>query len=85
MHKGRQKASHIVFPKYIPGAKTSLTPISAKEALSKINEASYQVQHDMDKKKFELILKNLISLPKYMLVYSNLDEAISTIDKLLEE
>ncbi len=85
MHKGRQKATHIIFPKYTPGAKTSLAPISAKEALSKINEASYQVQHNMDEKKFELILKNLISLPKYMLVYSNLDEAISTIDRLLEE
>lgn len=85
MHKGRQKASHIIFPKYTPGAETSFTPISAREALYKINEASYQVQHDMDKNKFELILKNLISLPKYSLVYSNLDEAINVIDGLLEE
>lgn len=85
MHKGRQKASHIIFPKYTPGAKTSCVPISAKEALSKIKEASYQVQQNMDENKFELILKNLISLPKYTLVYSELDEAISTIDKLLEE
>ena len=85
MHKGRQKGSHIIFPKYTPGAKTSLTPIGAKEALNKINEASYQVQHDMDENKFELILKNLISLPKYTLVYSKLDEAINAIDGLLEE
>ena len=84
MHKGRQKASHIIFPKYTPGAKTSLAAISAKEALSKINEASYQVQQNMDENKFELILKNLISLPRYTLIYSNLDEAISTIDRLLE-
>ncbi len=85
MHKGRQKASHIIFPKYTPGAKTSFTPISAREALDKINEASYQVQHDMDENKFELILKNLISLPKYALVFSNLDEAINAIDGLLVE
>ncbi len=85
MHKGRQRASHIIFPKYTPGAKTSLTPVSAKEALSKIKEASYQVQEHMDEKKFELILENLISLPKYTLVYSNLDEAINTIDRLLEK
>jgi len=84
VHKGRQKASHIIFPKYTPGAKTSLTPISAKEALLKINEASYQVQDNMDADKFELILENLISLPKYTLVYSDLDEAISTVDRLLE-
>ncbi len=85
MHEGRQKGSHIIFPKYTPGAETSFTPISAKEALFKINEASYQVQHDMDENKFELILKNLISLPKYTLVYSKLDEAINAIDGLLEE
>lgn len=84
MYKGHQKASHIIFPKYTPDANTSLEPISANEALSKITEASYQVQNDMDNQKFELILKNLISLPKYMLVYSNLDEAINTIDRLLE-
>ena len=85
IHKGRQKASHIIFPKYTPGAKTSLKPISAKEALLKINEASYQVQDNMDVNKFELILKNLISLPKYTLVYSDLDEAIGTVNRLLEE
>ena len=82
MHKGRQKASYIIFPKYTPGAKTSLTPLSAKEALSKIKEASYQVQDSMDEKKFELILKHLISLPKYSLVYSELDEAVATINAL---
>ena len=84
MHKGRQKASHIIFPKYTPGAKTSLVPISAREALLKINKASYQVQHNMDENKFELILKNLISLPKYTLEYSDLDEAVTTINGLLE-
>ncbi len=83
MHEGRQKASHIVFPKYIPGAKTSLTSINATEALLRINEASYQVQDNMDKDKFELILENLISLPKFTLEYSNLDEAIDTINELV--
>ena len=85
MHKGRQKASHIIFPKYTPGVKTTFTEISAKEALLKINEASYQVQHNMDENKFKLILENLISLPKYSLIYSELDEAISVIDNLLSE
>jgi len=84
MHIGRQKASHIIFPKYTPNAKTSLTQIGAKEALLKIKEANYQIQKNMDKNKFTLILKHLISLPKYTLVYSNLDEAIATIDRLLE-
>jgi len=84
MHIGRQKASHIIFPKYIPDAKTILTQISAKEALFKIKEAGYQVQESMDENKFELILNHLVSLPKYTLVYSNLDEAIATIDRLLE-
>ena len=84
IHKGRQKASHIIFPKYTPGAKTSLTPISSKEALLKINEASYQVQDHMDENKFELILKNLISLPKYALEYSDTDEALASINRLID-
>ena len=83
MHAGRQKATHIIFPKYIPNAKTSLMPISATEALLKINKASYQVQDNMDKNKFELILENLIVLPKFTLEYSDLDEAISAIDDLI--
>ncbi len=85
MKKGRQKASHIIFPKYTPHAKTSLTQISAKEALEKIKEASYQIQENMETGKFELILKHLVSLPKYKLVYSNLDEAIDMINRVLEE
>jgi len=59
--------------------------ITANEALSKIKEAGYQVQENMNKNKFELILTHLVSLPKYTLVYSNLDEAIETINRLLEE
>jgi len=80
----RHKVTHLIFPKYIPGATTSLTPISAKEALAKISD-SYKVQDQMDQKKFELILENLIALPRYTLSYSDLDDAISHIDRLLEE
>ena len=83
IHIGRQKASHIVFPKYVSGTKTSLVPISATEALLKINKASYQVQDNMEKNKFELIMKNLISLPKFTLEYSNLEEAIAVIDEII--
>ncbi len=84
MHTGKQKASHMIFPKYTPNAKTKLMEITAKEALSKVKEAGYQVQENMNKNKFELILTHLVSLPKYTLVYSNLDEAIAVIDTLLE-
>ena len=83
MHKGRQKATHIIFPKYIPDSKTSLISIGATEALLKINKASYQVQNNMDKNKFELILENLIILPKSTLEYSDLDEAIDIINGLI--
>ncbi len=84
MHKGRQKASHMIFPKYTPNAKTTLRQIGAKEALEKIKEASYQVQENMDRDKFELILTHLVTLPKYTLVYSSSDEAIAIINTLLE-
>jgi hypothetical protein len=84
MHVGRKKATHLVFPKYTPGAKTSIVPLNANETLSKIREASYQVQENMDADKFERILKNLVVLPKYALEYSDLDEAIEAIDALLQ-
>jgi len=85
IQKERKKATYIVFPKYIQNAKTSLVALSATDTLLKIKEAHYQVQHDMDQNKFELILKNLISLPSYMLEYSNLEEAEDLINKLISE
>jgi len=85
MHTGRQKASHIVFPRYTPGAATTLTPLSAKEALARIKDASYQVQYNMDERKFEKILQNLIALPKYELLYSDRDEAVRAIDGLIRD
>ena len=83
MHEGRKKATHLVFSKYTPGAKTSVIPLNANASLSKIREASYQVQENMDADKFERILKNLVALPKYALEYSDLGEAIETINALL--
>jgi hypothetical protein len=83
MHEGRQKASHIVFPRYTPGSRTLLTPLGTTPALLKIKEAGYYVQDNMDDKKFALIIDNLLSLPKYSLVYSDLDEAITMIDDLI--
>ncbi len=84
LQQRRQKATHLIFPKYIPDAKTSLMPISVKEALMRISD-SYKIQDRMDEQKFELILENLITLPRYTLVYSNLNEAIGHIDRVLEE
>ncbi len=83
MSAGRQKASHIVFPRYTPGAQTTLTPLTAKDALARIKEASYQVQYNMDERKFEKILANLIALPKYELTFSDRDEAVRAIDELI--
>ena len=84
MHEGRKKATHLVFPKYTPGAKTSVIPLNANETLLKIREASYQVQENMDVAKFERILENLVAIPKYALEYSDLDEAIAAINALLQ-
>ena len=85
MHKGRKKATHLVFPKYTPFAKTSLVPLSANEALSKIRDANYQVQKNMDVEKFERIVKNLISLPSVVLEYSDTDEAVTAINALIQD
>ncbi len=84
MHQGTRKATHMIFPKYVQDAETALIAIGANEALAKIQEATYQVQERLDADKFRLILEKLIALPKYALVYSDLDEAIGVIDRLLE-
>jgi hypothetical protein len=83
MREERRKASHIVFPQYTPGSRTLLTPLGTTPALLKIKEAGYYVRDSMDDKKFARIIDNLLSLPKYTLVYSNLDEAIAAIDDLI--
>ncbi|WP_201352044.1 hypothetical protein [Hydrogenimonas urashimensis] len=83
MHAGPRKASHLLFPTYRPGAKTALRPLSAKEALARIKEASYQVQYNMDERKFEKILANLVALPKYELMFSDRDEAVRAIDEMI--
>jgi len=85
MSQKRKKANFLIFPKYIEGSPTILNPISTNMALSKIRDASYQVQGSMDRVKFEQIIENLLSLPKYTLVFSELDEVITTINRLIEE
>ena len=83
LHPGREKARAVVFPRYEAGAATALTPISPKEALARIKDASYQVQYNMDERKFEKILANLIALPRYELRFSDRNEAVGVIDELV--
>lgn len=84
MHQGTGKATHMIFPKYVQDAETAFVAINANEALAKIQEATYQLQGSLDADKFRHILEKLIALPKYTLVYSDLDEAIGVIDRLLD-
>lgn len=82
LHEGRKKATHLIFPKYKPGSAVHMRPLSAVEALAKIKEASYQVQNDLGLEKFEAIVQNLLMLPKFLLEFSDLNEAVQTLKKL---
>jgi len=78
----KRKPTHLIFPKYKEGAKTTLLALSACEAMKGIKEGGYQLDSMLVRERFEDILNYLIILPKFSLEYSSLPEAIETIKEL---
>lgn len=78
----KKKATHLIFPKYIEGTSVVLREVSACEAMIRIKEGGYKLQDPLDQESFEQIIENVISLPKFSLEYSSLDDAVNTIKKL---
>ena len=85
MQRTPQKANFIIFPNYNEGKRTSFKRIDENAALEIISKAGYQVQKEMSEKKFDAIVRNLISLPAYRLEYSDTGEAMSIIINFLED
>ena len=85
LHTTSSKVNFIIFPRFHPGVETSFETLTVKEALLNIKNAGYQIQNEMNEKKFEHILTSLIALPSYKLEYSNTEEAIKIISQLLME
>lgn len=78
----KRKPTHLLFPKYKEGAKTTLLPLSACDAMNRIKEGGYQLDSLLIRERFEHILNYLIILPKFSLEYSSLPEAIEMIKEL---
>lgn len=81
----KKSATHLIFPKYIKDVETSISEITACEAMLLIKKAGYKLQNPLCVYSFEKILTNLLSLPKYKISYSNLDSAIKVIKEICYE
>ncbi len=78
----KRKPTHLIFPQYKKGAKNTLSPLNACDAMSKIKKAGYQLETPLTQEHFEYIINYLLVLPKFSLEYSSLSEAIQIIKEL---
>jgi hypothetical protein len=73
----------VVFPRYRPGGATRLEAIPAGEALCRISVAGYDLIDLQDEHTVAELLAWLRGVPRYVLEYSSLDEACTTVRELL--
>lgn len=75
------RARWLIFPRWIADAPLSLTPIAKSQAflLVATNAFNYEV---LDQASFRLVAQLVRDCDCFTLIYSNLDEAISTLDQL---
>jgi len=65
----------LVFPRYVPGAQASLTPMTTSEALLGLMEARFSSPLPHDVQSFERLFDWVEDVPKLRLVYDDLEEA----------
>ncbi len=75
-------ATALVFVSYSPEHELSLNPISPFEALLKLQESGFWVEHE--KQSISRFLAWLQKIPAFTLAYSDLDAAISAVRKLAD-
>jgi len=68
-------ATRLVFPRYQPGAPTSLTPMTSSEALLGLMEARFSTPFPQDRQHFERVFDWVEAVPKFRLTYDDLEEA----------
>lgn len=79
----RAKPGWLVFPKYVPDSETRLTERIKETAFLKAGDQSFNYSL-LGVKGFEVMSKLVEASDCYNFSYSNLDEAVSTFDKLSE-
>jgi hypothetical protein len=78
---GAVPAVALVFPSYDPASKTAVTPLEPLEALIALKEAGFWVQHTQAS--IQAFLDWMQALPRYRIVYSDVDEAVELFRGLL--
>ncbi|WP_273437631.1 HprK-related kinase A [Sedimenticola selenatireducens] len=74
----------IIFPKYEAGSDTNLVKKAKNRALMEIQENAFN-SHILGKEGFDAAKSLVNSCPNYSLQYSSLEEALVTIERILED
>jgi len=80
-HHTSARAAAIVFSRWAPHATTAISSLDSFEVLVRLNDSSFWVAHDRDS--IQAFLDWIQSLPSYEMLYSDLDEAVAFIAKLV--
>ncbi|MBV9156596.1 MAG: PqqD family peptide modification chaperone, partial [Acidobacteriaceae bacterium] len=80
-YTGSAKVSAIVFSRFERGATTSLQPVDAFETLVALEASGIWVRHCRNS--IGKFLQWIEALPSYRLTYSDLDDAVATVRRLL--
>jgi hypothetical protein len=75
---------HLVFPKFAPNAKTTLTPLGPAESLYRLAEAGYTVRGRLEQHIVEELIGWVGALDCYALVLNDLKRAVSLLRDLLQ-
>lgn len=75
--------SHLVFPRYTPGACASLDPIPASEGLCRLTESGYDMAGGLDSERVAALVQWIQDRPCYQLTFSDLAETADLLTELL--
>lgn len=79
------RLTHIVIPSYSPSSPPRLEALAPLRALTVLNASGMLLGKELDKDKFESLLKLICSTPTFIAHYSSLQQADRMIQNILEE
>lgn len=80
-----RRLTHIVFPKYSPSSPARLERLSPLYALRLLDEGGMLLGKNLGKKKFELLLKTICTVPAFIATYSSLQDAEQMIHRVFDD
>ncbi|MGI9227672.1 MAG: PqqD family peptide modification chaperone [Gammaproteobacteria bacterium] len=80
--KQGEEVRAIVFPNYSPECQSTLTEISAADALVKITDAGYHTNQTLNHESVAQLVEWIIDIPAYELKVNNLKEAVNLVSGL---